>query len=304
MKRCYNIDFFKELKTILVLVNIASLAVCVSVRATELDSLRVLIRSLQNDIEQKQTVMTRLSKEFNKANREIYKYKVDKRQGMNPFSRLQMQNALRISHQLADSVDATSQYLRKKRLRLQQVYKAAIGQIQIAIEQEMSHVKLNGHDKNRSKRQLDYISDLEEEMTVYSNRLQKMQIDEKGWEKIRIEPGESIRRLKLKLALLEDFRKNLEHYSTSLKTDNQKIQSERKTYLELLDFYTELEESLDDDQDIFDHNRLDELQEKIDNLDGESAKLKKQIAVLQQDISHIKVKIGRFRNLLNSNNQK
>jgi len=304
MKRCYNIDFFKELKTILVLVNIASLAVCVSVRATELDSLRVLIRSLQNDIEQKQTVMTRLSKEFNKANREIYKYKVDKRQGMNPFSRLQMQNALRISHQLADSVDATSQYLRKQRLRLQQVYKAAIGQIQIAIEQEMSHVKLNGHDKNRSKRQLDYISDLEEEMTVYSNRLEKMQIDEKGWEKIRIEPGESIRRLKLKLALLEDFRKNLEHYSTSLKTDNQKIQSERKTYLELLDFYTELEESLDDDQDIFDHNRLDELQEKIDNLDGESAKLKKQIAVLQQDISHIKVKIGRFRNLLNSNNQK
>ncbi len=304
MKRCYDIDFFKKLKTILVLINIASLVVCMSVRATELDSLRVLIRSLQHTIEQKQKVMTGLSKEFNKVNREIYKYKVEKRQGMNPLSRLQMQNALRISHQLADSIDATSQYLRKERLRLQQVYKAAIGQIQIAIGQEMSHVKLNGHDKNRSKRQLDYISDLEDEMTVYSNRLQKMQIDEKGWEKIRIESGDSIRRLKLKMALLEDFLKNLGNYSTILKTDNQKIQSERKTYLELLDFYKELEESLDDDQDIFDHNRLDELQEKIDNLDGESAKLKNQMAVLQQDIRHIKVKIGRFRDTITSNNQK
>jgi len=304
MKRCYDIDFFKKLKTILVLVNIASLVVGMSVRATELDSLRVLINSLQNTIEQKQRVMAGLSKEFNKVNRKVYKYKAKKRQGMNPLSRLQMQNALRISHQLADSIDTTSQYLRKQKLRLQQVYKTAIRQIQIAIEQEMSSVKLNGPDKNRSKSQLNRIRELENEMTVYSSRLQKMQIDEKGWEKIRIEPGDSIRRLKLKLALLEDFLKNLENYSISLNTDNQKIQSERKTYQELLDFYTELEESLDDDQDIFDHNRLDELQEKIDNLDGESAKLKKQMAVLQQDIGYIKVKIGRFRNTMTSNNKK
>lgn len=206
-----------------------------------------------------------------------------------------MQNALKTSHQLADSIDSTSRALREKKSRLQQAYAAAIQEIELEIQRQLRLVKLAPLDKRQRKIRLTLVKNLENEKAGYAARLQTMKIDEKGWEKILIEPGDRLRRLKLKTALLEDFLQNLNRSFNALKKDIQKKLSDRKTYEELLDFYKELDESLDDDQDIFDRNRIDELEDKLEDLDRENARLRHRVTALNQDITILNAKIERFK---------
>ena len=304
MKNCYDICLIKSFLVIFIITNLVCLFPSVSVQASHLDSLRVLIRSLQSEIEQKQAVITQLSKEFNTINVRIYKYKAEQNIGVNPFSRLRMQNALKTSHQLADSLESTGRKLRVSTSRLQDAYSAAIQQIEIEIQQELSLMKSNLQDKHQRKNRLTLIRNLENEKVDYAARLQTMKVDEKGWEKILIQSEDTLRRLKLKAALLEDFLTNLRQSYNSLERDINKNLNDQSTYGELLDFYKELDESFDDDQDIFDRNRIEELQDKIENLDGEYGRLKNRMSILGRDILVLRAKIERFRTAINAKEAK
>jgi len=260
----------------------------------ELDSLRVLIRSLQQDLLKKETLLSELSEEFNRVNEQIYKYKTEQNASVNPFLSLRMQNALKTSHQFADSLDSINQQLRESKSKLQHAFSVAIQQIEAKIQEHLTIAKQESQNRNLQKKQLNLIKKLETEKTDYTASLQTMEIDEKGWERIAIEAGDNLRRLKLKAALLEDFLNNLNQSIRTLESEREKNRGDRKTYTQLLDFYKELDESLDDDQDIFDRNRLEELRDKISNLDTEYARLKRQMSVLSRDVSILKAKIELF----------
>ena len=292
-KNLSNIFPVKSAITLWILTSLCFLPLAAG-QTLELDSLRVLIRSLQNDMEKKETLLSGLSEEFNSVNERIYKYKTEQNAGVNPFLNLRMQNALKTSHQFADSLDSINQQLRDSKSKLQQAFSEAIKLIEAKIQEHLTIAKQESQNRNLQKKQLNLIKKLENEKTDYTASLQTMEIDEKGWERIAIEAGDNLRRLKLKAALLEDFLNNLNQSIRTLESEREKNRGDRKTYTQLLDFYKELDESLDDDQDIFDRNRLEELRDKISNLDTEYARLKRQMSVLSRDVSVLKAKIELF----------
>jgi len=295
MKICCDIRLSKSAIAIFGILNLICFLPIAAVQASELDSLRVFIRSLQSEIEQKQAVITQLSKEFNSINEKIYEYKADQNSGANPFSNLRMQNALKTSHELADSIDSINKQLRESKSKLQNACSAAIQQIELEIQHELEFIKLSPLDKRQRKNRLALVKNLENEKADYAARLQTIKVDEKGWEKIIIQPEDNLRRLQLKAALLEDFLSNLNQSVRFLESEIEKNRGDKKTYTELLDFYKELDESLDDDQDIFDRNRIEELRYKIEGLDGEFGRLKQQMSVLNRDITILKAVSERFK---------
>jgi len=177
-------------------------------------------------------------------------------------------------------------------------YSAAIEHIERKIQGELTEVKRESRNRNEQKKRLNLIKHLEQEKAEYAGNLQKMQVDEKGWKKITIEAGDTLRRLKLKAALLEDFETNLKQSIQTLESGSRKNRDDKKTYAELLDFYKELDESLDDDQDIFDKSRIEELRDKIENSDTEFAELKQQMKTLNRDIAILKAKIEHFKSAI------
>jgi DNA repair exonuclease SbcCD ATPase subunit len=289
---------YAKTATIWGILNLSCFFSIAAVQGSELDSLKILIRSLQSEIEQKQAVIARLSEEFTSMNVKIYEYKAEQNNGVNPFSHLRMQNALKTSHQLADSLDSINKQLRESKSKLQQVYSTAIQKIEEKIQHELSLAKDNSQNRSQQKKQLNDIRKLENEKADYAARLQTLKVDEGGWEKIEIEPEDNRRRLKLKAALLEDFLRNLTQSVRSLESELEKNRSDRKTYMELRDFYKELAESLDDDQDIFDRNRVEELRDKLEALDREFGRLKQQMNVLNRDITILKAKIELFNSAI------
>jgi len=267
---------------------------CPQAHATGLDSMRVVIRDLQNEIDAFQTVIDGLSDQFNDINHRIYEYKAGGQAG-NIFSRNRMQNALKTSHLFADSLDALNGRLRDRNQRLQQAYSAAIRQIDLLIQGDLALVKTSPSLLAGSKKKLAEIKDLEREKSEYARRLQTLEVDEQGWKNIGIEEDDTVRRLRRKSALLEDFLRNAQRVLGYLDADILKRESDRKTYSELLDFYREMGESLDDDQDIFDRTRLEEIADKIENLDNETANIRERRRAVVADVVEIEAKLERFR---------
>ena len=297
MKIYQDIYSFKRSLVVFTTLIIFCLLLSVSVQASDLDSLRVLIRSFQNKIEQKESFITQLSQEFNTINAKIYEYKTVQTSGVASFSG-RLRNALKASHQLADTLDFVTRQIREDKSKLQNAYSAAIEHIERKIQGELTEVKRESRNRNEQKKRLNLIKHLEQEKAEYAGNLQKMQVDEKGWKKITIEAGDTLRRLKLKAALLEDFEKNLKQSIQTLESGSRKNRDDKKTYAELLDFYKELDESLDDDQDIFDKSRIEELRDKIENSDTEFAELKQQMKTLNRDIAILKAKIEHFKSAI------
>lgn len=298
MKINHDIYFFKRSPVLFTLI-LYCVFLSVSAQASDLDSLRVLIRSLQNKIEQKETVITQLSQEFNTINAKIYDYKAVQTSGAASFSR-RLRNALKASHQLADTLDFVNKQIREDKSKLQNVYSTAIEHIEQKIQNELTEAKRAFRKRNEQKKRLSRIKKLEHEKAEYAGSLQKMQIDEKGWEKIIIEAGDTLRRLKLKAALLEDFRTNLKQSIRTLESELKKNRGDKKTYTEILDFYKELDDSLDDDQDIFDRSRIEELHDKIENLDAEFTKLKRQKTILNRDVIILEAQVQSFKTVISN----
>ena len=266
-----------------------------AIQSSDLDSLRSLIYSLQDEIEKRQANLENLSERFNEINLQVYEYKADQNKGVSPIARLRGQNALKASHHLADSLDSVNKSLRAKKSALQRACVTAIHEIDLQIQHELIWIKGNPKDKRQRKARLTLIKDMENEKANYAARVQTTQVDEKGWEKITIEPEDTLRRLNLKTTLLEDFLTNLRQSLRALGRELATNAGDMKTYTELRDFYKELDESLDDDQDIFDRDRIEELQDKLDNLDSENRTLGKKQIVLNTDMAILIAKIDRFK---------
>lgn len=267
------------------------------VYGSDLDSLRVVIRSLQTDIELNKAVVASLSTRFNAVNEKIYVYKTEQNAGTNPFSQLRMQDALKVSHLLADSLDSNTVKLRADALRLQHTLLIAQQQIDVEIQRQLDLAKQTPLNRSQQKEHIREIGKLEKEKAEYAAGLQTMNVEEEGWQKIVNQPQDTLRRLRLKLTLLQDFVVSLDQAIASAKEDIEKNRNDRKTYVNLLDFYKELDESLDD-QDIFDRNRIEEVRTKIENLDNEFVRLTQNATALNRDMTVLRAKVERFKLLI------
>jgi hypothetical protein len=287
MRSCYRLRLSKISYGVLLLLLLTSRAEKALGQTPALDSLRATILSLQTGMAQQDSIIASLSGGFKEVNDRIFSYKSADGDG-NPLQQLRLQDALKTSHELADHLEAAE----KQRLEAQRQLRAAYAAMGPLIDTEIRNlIRRSGSHKD----ELALIQKLEQEKAVYAARLRTAPAEEKDWEKIKLAPEDTPQRVKLKTALLEDYRRKLVERRSAAQNELEKRKSERTTYIELQDFYRDLEQSIDDDRELIDSSRPDELRDKIESLADTIKEISNQVENLSLDIDVIKAKIEDFK---------
>jgi len=256
---------------------------------SSLDSLRVSIQALQDSLQNLQTVKDQHLQEFKRINEQIYQWKKESENRTQPLLQLRLQNALKSSREIADRIAELDRRSQTMKTLLQKFYQEMISAIDLEVQKRMDQ----NAPPNRAN--LEVIQKLGKEKLSYLNLLQSIQISKEEWQSLELEPGETPQRIAMKIAILNDKLNKLER---SIKQEEQKLEElkkDRKVHEEMLGFYVELSRSVEDEQEIFDRSRLDEVKDHLENLLIKMKELENHIVEMKVSEVNLKEKIIRFK---------
>jgi len=142
---------------------------------------------------------------------------------------------------------------------------------------------------------MQFIQKLGKEKLSYLNLLQSIQISKEEWQSLEIEPGDTPQRIEMKIAILNDKLNKLERSISQEEEKLEELKKDRKVHEEMLDFYIELSRSVEDEQDIFDRNRIDEVKDHLENLSIKIREMENRIIEMKVNEVNLKKKIEKFK---------
>ncbi|NIA29758.1 MAG: hypothetical protein GWP06_07620, partial [Actinobacteria bacterium] len=233
--------------------------------------------------------------EFQQVNSRIYRYKQELEKKNNPFQNFRLQNALKTSRVMADQLEKQERQIKTLEQRLQFLYQTAVQEIDREIQKYLLVKKKAVIKKKSSSLGFETIQELEKEKADYYNRLKTIKVIDAEWKNLHVEPGDTPQRIQMKMAILQDKLANLERTIRQQKARLEELKKDRKVYREMLSFYTDLKLAIDDEQEFFDRNRVDELQDRVDGIDTKIRELEQHINETGADADTLKNKIKIFR---------
>ncbi|NOY60164.1 MAG: hypothetical protein GXO75_14715, partial [Calditrichaeota bacterium] len=180
--------------------------------------------------------------------------------------------------------------------RLQFLYQTAVQEIDREIQKYLLVKKKAVIKKKSSSLGFETIQKLEKEKADYYNRLKTIKVIDEEWKNLHVEAGDTPKRIQMKMAILQDKLASLERTIRQQKARLEELKKDRKVYQEMLSFYTDLKLAIDDEQEFFDRNRVDELQDRVDGIDTKIRELEQHINEMGADADTLKNKIEIFRN--------
>ena len=261
----------------------------------KLDSLRLTIQAAQDSLTQLQSTQSQMQREFQQINAQIYRYKQDKGSG-NPIKNYRLQNALKTSRSMADQLEKNTSQIKSLENELQHLYRMAIQQIDRKIQNNLANSKNAFVQTKRPSLRFETIQKLEKEKADYYNRLKTINVIDEDWKNLRLEPDDTPQRIQMKTAILQDKLANSELIIQQQKVRLQELEKDRKVYQEMLGFYTDLKLAVDDEQEFFDRNRVEELQDQIDGIDKKIKELRQEIYETTANADTLKNKVKIFQN--------
>lgn len=259
------------------------------VPGNRLDNLRTSIHAMQDSLQYFQNIRDQYLQEFKHINEQIYRLKNESVNRSQPLLQIRLQNALKSSREIADRISGTDLNIRKTKTLLQKLYQEMIYAIDIEIGKRLEQSVL----PNRSN--LEVIQKLGEEKLTYLNGLQSIKISEEEWQNLEIDPDDTPQRIEMKTAILSDKLKRLER---SIELEEHKLGElikDHKVQQEMLSFYYDLSRSVEDEQEIFDRNRLDEVKELLENLSVIISEMENSILAMKVSEMNLHAKIERFK---------
>ncbi len=250
-----------------------------------LDSLREEIQNCQDSLLVLEKNKSQKLQNFKRVNDQIYKLKQEPNQ---PLLQFRLQNALKSSREIADFISELDRHSQKNKTRLQIMYHEIIKQIDDEIQKRMN-------EKSSPNRiEMSGIQKLRKEKLFYMNMLQTLHIDEQEWLEIKIDPDDTPERIRMKTMILKDKLAKLERY---IAQENEKLvefKKEQKVQNEMLNFYQELSRSVEDEQEIFDRNRIEEVKDNLENIATKVRELEIEILNMKVSSVNLKEKIKQF----------
>ncbi len=259
----------------------------------DVDSLRTVIRIKQDSLSQLKSMQLHRQDEFQSINAKIYRYKENK--GSNPLKDYRLQNELKKSRKMADQIEKNKIQINSLENELQHLYQVAIKQIDRKIQNNLANSK-NALNQTKKPSDFETIQNLEKEKADYYNRLKAINDVDEDWKKLRIEPGDTRQRIQMKTAILQDKLANIELVIQQRKQRLQELDKDRQVYQEMMGFYVDLKLAVDEEQEFFDRNRVDELQDQIDSIDKKRKELRQEIHKMSANADTLKNKVVIFKN--------
>jgi hypothetical protein len=256
---------------------------------SSLDSLRISIQVLQDSLQNLQTVKNLQLQEFKRINEQIYQLKKESENRTQPLQQFRLQNALKSSRKIADGIAELDRCSQQMKTQLQKHYQGMIKAIDVEVQKRM--------DQNTplNRPNMQFIPKLGKEKLSYLNLLQSIQISKEEWQSLEIEPGDTPQRIEMKIAILNDKLNKLERSISQEEEKLEELKKDRKVHEEMLDFYIELSRSVEDEQEIFDRNRLDEAKDHLENLSIKIREMENRIIEMKVNEVNLKKKIEKFK---------
>ena len=261
----------------------------------EIDGLKHRISTLQDSIATLQLRIAGVETNFDALNNTIYQSQKELETNNNPLVRLRLDRALRAARDLGDTLENLNKTLHRQEAKLQLLYEDAINTINEEIEKLVRDTSANRSPEVK-RIKFEKIAALEMDKSVYQEQVANKQPRQTGWRSLEVQNSDSPRRIRLKKAILEEQLQTTQQQIADYRQRQVFIEKDQKLYQEMLDFYTELNQGIDDEQEFFDRNRLDELNDRLDLLATEKKTLEDTIGLLEQDMALLREKLGSFPN--------
>jgi len=252
-----------------------------------LDSLRISIQTLQDSLQYLTTVKDKEMQEFKQINEQIYKYKEEPNQ---PLIQFRLQNALKASREIADRIATIDRKSQDIKSQLQNLFQEIIKTIDAEIQGRITNSKPGSPNRD----DMSIIQNLGKEKLRYLDQLQSIVINEDEWQQLEIEPDDTPQRIRMKFTILNDKLEKIERSISQEEVKLEELIKDSKVHKEMIGFYIELSRAVEDEQEIFDRNRLDELRDHLETLTIKITDMEHKIIAMKVDVVNIKKKIEQF----------
>ncbi len=271
-------------------------------QTSDVGSLRAEITSLQDSLTRVEKTKSSLSEAFEKINQKIYDDKKTLEKHGNFLVEFRLRNQLKKSREIADRIAIKESQIESVKSQLQYLYQKMIGQLNAIIQKRLKNTTGDFKPGKDISSELKTIQELEKEKSEYYDRLQAFEIDDNSWQKIEIEPGDGPDRIRMKISILQDKLRRLQH---SIEQEGQRLKelkNDRSVYEEMQSFYTELNQSIEAEQDFFDRDRVDELKDRVDEISSEIRQQQDRLSIMKENEKAIRKKVERFYDAAKSSN--
>ena len=259
-----------------------------------IDSLRNSIIAKEDSLHQLNKTQKRLSQSFDALNAKIFAQKKELKASSNMFTWLKLKENLKKSNRLAVKLDRLQRREQRIKHALVNAYRQIIATIDSVVRQKMQTI--NNHENSRAKIELlNQINRLENEKKIWQTKLTAFSPNQAQEPLLKIEPDDTIERLRLKIQILQDRIRQIENELIKLHKRKDELKSDLQIYEEMLGFIDNLQQHIDPDQEYFDQERNDQLKEnvrdiklKISGIDERTNQLKQQKTNLENVVNQFK----------------
>ncbi|KAA3610619.1 MAG: hypothetical protein DWQ05_21620 [Calditrichaeota bacterium] len=255
-----------------------------------LDSLRIAIVRQQASLDSVQQVRSTQMLKFSEVNGQINEYKIELGKQRQPLLEFRLNAALKKSRELADKISILDARVNQIKVNLQELYKQMIATLDTEIRSLLS----SSNSKTPNQAALNSSQRLSKEKSGYFSRLNSIKINVSEWQNITIEANDSPQRIMMKTTLLKDKAARLERVILQDEERLRELEKDKKMQNEMLVFYLDLSRTLEDEQGIFDRDRLEELKDQSENFAREIQIIKSQISENKLNSVNLYEKISRF----------
>jgi len=230
------------------------------------DSLQSNIDSIKDSISILDSHKIQLTKSFDRINEEIYELKSDLKENDNIFSKFNLENLLKKATLYADSISKINTLIESLDADLTKNYEIIINELALLIEQEAGLLK-NAKSSKEKVAILNKLHSLEKSKQIYQDLIGNVLPIERKTPPLIIEPDDSIERIKLKINIVKDKISQTQIEEKYLLQRKEELKSDRSIYEEMLSFIHDLKQDIDEEQEFYDQDRVDQLKSKIKKIE-------------------------------------
>ncbi len=274
-------------------------------QVNSLDSLRTSISNSENALSKLKLQKNDISSSFNQINDKIYQLKLNLNNSDDPLKRIELNKLLKESNSYADSIEDMNSLIRNITLVLNAKYQNIISVLNEVIFKEQNKFKKETNTQSKINI-FEKITLLDKERQKYQDMISTKNPNLNLSLSLDIEPNDSYKTIQLKIDIINDRIHLANDERNSLIGQQKELQSGLSIYQDMLDFMADLRLNIDQEQEFYDQERVNQLRynikqiknklqnigEKLKSLDNEEklfhdklVRLKKQLGSLLRSIN-------------------
>jgi chromosome segregation ATPase len=261
---------------------------------TPIDSLRSAIITKESSLQQLDNIHQRVMQSFKVLNKEIFRQKKALETSSNPIVRLKLDTNLKESSSLALKIKKLKEDKQHLSQNLQNVYKQLIAVIDGLIKSKMQAVHVRQTKQAQIEEALNIVGLLEGEKKVLQNKLLQSSPITSKKPLLKIEPDDSIERIKLKIQVLQDRILKIDGDLIQLNKRRLELQADLQIYEEMLSFMENLQQNIDPEQEYFDEEQNEQIKDDVRNTKLKISGIEGRFHELSNQKKELQNKLHRF----------